>query len=570
MEAFTLYLLKSVIWLTGFALVFVLFLKNERFFLLNRAYLIAGILTSFLFPFISIRYTVILPALSNMVADDALISGIQNSNSGNAMNIGLLLFVFYLSGLFFVLSLIIKQCISVLRAIKKSETVAFNSVKLIRSADYASPFSFFSWVFVNPSITDVETKEIVNHELVHIRQKHWFDLLLIELLCMLQWFNPLVWIYIRLIKQNHEYLADEAALQQTPDPAVYRATLLNQIVGSPVISLTNSFNYSLNKKRFNMMKNIISSPYRKMKLLLILPVFAIVLYSFAIPEYIYSSVDESLGNNDPLSTTQVKEIKGTVIQQDGKPLQGAKILVEGITRSTLTDTKGYFRVENVPADSEIAVSASGFMSKVVKPDFTGAMTIKLMRDTLRVIGYSDNPQPPSPPPPLPPEKQEDVSSIGSPLPPPPPPSPPEKQEDVSSIGSPLPPQPPLSYLKIRGADRPLIMLDGKITDIEVDRIDPETIESVTVLKDKSATALYGEKGEGGVILIRSKKVNLLENTSQPLVVIDGNITNRDINSIPAEDIYSISVLKDNSAVNKYGEKGKDGVIEITTKKKADK
>ena len=79
------------------------------------------------------------------------------------------------------------------------------------------------------------------------------------------------------------------ALQRTSDPAIYRAALLNQIVGSPVISLVNSFNYSLNKKRFTMMKNIISSPYRKMKILFILPVFAIVFYAFAKPDYQYIS-----------------------------------------------------------------------------------------------------------------------------------------------------------------------------------------------------------------------------------------------------------------------------------------
>ena len=146
-------------------------------------------------------------------------------------------------------------------------------------------------MFVNPSVTDIETKEIMIHELVHIRQKHWFDLLLVELLCMMQWFNPLVWMYVRFIRQNHEYLADEVALQQTSDPAVYKAVLLNQIVGAPVVSLTNSFNYSPNKKRFNMMKNIITSPYRKMKVLLILPVFALVLYSFAKPDYKYKMTD---------------------------------------------------------------------------------------------------------------------------------------------------------------------------------------------------------------------------------------------------------------------------------------
>ena len=177
-------------------------------------------------------------------------------------------------------------------------------------------------MFVNPSITDVETKEIMNHELVHIRQKHWFDLVLVELLCMMQWFNPLVWIYIRFIRQNHEYLADEVALQRTSDPAIYRAALLNQIVGSPVVSLANSFNYSLNKKRFNMMKNIISSPYRKMKILLILPVFAIVFYAFAKPDYKYPAQNSNSGSQGVVSQTSDKKLSGSVVQKDGKPFTG--------------------------------------------------------------------------------------------------------------------------------------------------------------------------------------------------------------------------------------------------------
>ena len=240
----------------------------------------------------------------------------------------LILLVLYVSGVLFVLTIIIRQSRSVLRAIKKSEIITFHPVKLIRTPEYTSSFSFFSYVFVNPSVTDIETKEIMNHELVHIRQKHWFDLVLVELLCMLQWFNPLVWIYIRFIRQNHEYLADEVALQRTSDPAIYRAALLNQIVGSPVVSLANSFNYSLNKKRFNMMKNIISSPYRKMKILLILPVFAIVLYAFAKPDYKYKYSDESSGNKVSHLSSRQNEVKGTVVQQDGKPLPGATVVVQ--------------------------------------------------------------------------------------------------------------------------------------------------------------------------------------------------------------------------------------------------
>jgi beta-lactamase regulating signal transducer with metallopeptidase domain len=125
----------------------------------------------------------------------------------------------------------------------------------------------------------------VNHELEHIRQQHWIDLLLFEILRTMQWFNPAIWFYGHMIRQNHEYLADERALQRSSNPAIYRAALLNQMFGGPVISLANSFNYSLNKKRFNMMKQITCSPIRKLKLLLVLPLMAGVFYAFAAPEY---------------------------------------------------------------------------------------------------------------------------------------------------------------------------------------------------------------------------------------------------------------------------------------------
>jgi len=365
METFALYLFKSVIWLTGFSLVFIFFLRNERFFVLNRFYLLAGILSSFILPLVSIHYTVVLPTVRNFQVENAVVSEIQNPGHSIIPDLKQVLLILYMSGVLFVLALIIKQGRSVLRAIKKAKIISFHPAKLIKTSDYTSAFSFFSYVFVNPSVTDIETKEIMIHELVHIRQKHWFDLLLVELLCMMQWFNPLVWIYIRFIRQNHEYLADEVALQQTSDPAVYRAVLLNQIVGAPVVSLTNSFNYSPNKKRFNMMKNIISSPYRKMKILLILPVFAIVLYAFAKPDYKYKYVDESSGSNVSVNALQQKSVTGKVVQQDGKPLVGANITITGTTIGTLTDTKGNFKLDNIPDNESLVISYVGFKSKVL-------------------------------------------------------------------------------------------------------------------------------------------------------------------------------------------------------------
>jgi len=460
METFALYLLKSVTWLSGFALVFFLFLKNERFFLLNRIYLLSGILISFLFPLISVHYSVVLPVVTGIQTGSAVATGIQAVSKNPFLNIGVILSILYFSGVLCVSFLIIKQSRPVFKAIHKAEIITTQAVKLIRTAEYPSSFSFFSYVFVNPSITDVETEEIVNHELAHIRQWHWLDLVLVELLCMLQWFNPLIWIYIRFIRQNHEYLADEVALQRSSDPAVYKATLLNQIVGSPVVSLANSFNYSLNKKRFNMMKNIISSPYRKMKIFLILPVFVIVLYAFATPEYKYI---DSPGTVYPLIQSLTKVVKGNVVQQDGKSLLGATIVVQGTTFGASTDSKGYFLLDKVPEDATLVVSFVGFKTKVVKPVFTSPMTIKMLRDTVNLPGVST---PPPPPPPV----------------------------------------------KIRSADgkSPLIVVDGVIKDIDVEYLDPETIASMNVIKDKTAIDKYGDKGKDGVIEITTKDQNYLQ------------------------------------------------------------
>ena len=569
MEAFAMYLIKSVIWLAGFTLVFILFLRNERFFLLNRIYLISGILTSFLFPLVSIHYTVVLPVISNMQADTPSVTEFITAKTSIIPVLKLILLIIYLSGVVFILAQIIKQGRSLLRAIRRSEIISLSRVKLIKTNDYTSAFSFFSYVFVNPSITDIETKEIMIHEMVHIRQKHWIDLMLVELLCMVQWFNPLVWIYIRLIRQNHEYLADEMALQRTSDPAVYRAVLLNQIVGAPVVSLTNSFNYSLNKKRFNMMKNIISSPYRKMKLLMVLPVFAIVLYAFAKPEYRYSNADESSVGNGSLTATQTKEVKGTVIQQDGTPLPGATVILVGTTQGTSADIKGAFRLSNIPENGSLAVSFVGFKYKVLKPVFSSDMTIRMTRDTVKYLNL-DIATPPPPPPP-PPADGNSTFNNGS-VPPPPPPPPPAK-------------------IKINGdGPPPLYVIDGVIiTKDEVDKIDAETIDRIDVLKGVSGTKAYGEKGKNGVVEITTKKVQAgtqynatipppppppppskvsirSANGEKPLIVVDGVIKDIEVNSLDSETIESMTVLKGELAVNKYGDKARDGAIEIITKK----
>ena len=401
MEAFASYLMKSTIWLTGFAIIYFLFLRNERYFKLKRIYLISGILISFIFPLISFHYQVEMPVPAISQADFSGVSGsatqVQYQDiAGKPFDYRLILLTLYLTGMILLLFRAVGHFRSLFKTINKADINKQGPAKLIRASQFPASFSFFNYVFINPSVSENEAEEIMNHEIVHVRQKHWFDLLLVEILRLIQWVNPFAWIYTRFIRLNHEYLADQAALQRTASPANYRAALINQLFESPVISLTNSFNYSLNKKRFDMMKKIISSPYRKFKVLLVLPIFAIVFYAFATPEYHYQA--------QPINPTSQTASSTIEIPPQIQALKEGKN--NGIEKGVTQDTSKY--------------------------------SFKIGKDFI-------------------------------------------------------------------GDPHTLIIIDGVTRDNKtLQSIDPNAIESISILKDKSATALYGAKGDNGVIVVTTK------------------------------------------------------------------
>ena len=398
MEAFASYLMKSAIWLTGFAIVYFLFLRNERYFMLKRIYLVSGILFSIIFPLISFHYQVEIPvpAMSQADMSGTGIPILQQDISGKPFDYRLILLFLYLSGITILLIRAMRHFRSIFKTISKADINEQGPAKLIRASQFPASFSFFNYVFINPSVSENEMQEIMNHEIVHVRQKHWFDLLLVEILRLIQWVNPFAWIYTRFIRLNHEYLADQAALQRTASTANYRAALINQLFESPVISLTNSFNYSLNKKRFDMMKKIITSPYRKLKVLLVLPIFAIVFYAFATPEYHYQA--------QPINPTSQTAFSTIEIPPQIQALKEGKN--NGIEKGVTQDTSKY--------------------------------SFKIGKDFI-------------------------------------------------------------------GDPHTLIIIDGVTRDNKtLQSIDPNAIESISILKDKSATALYGAKGDNGVIVVTTK------------------------------------------------------------------
>jgi TonB family protein len=500
MEAFATYLLKSALWLTGFALVYLLFLRNERFFMLKRVYLLSGLIVSVVFPLIAVRYQVDIPAPQidlTPVAGPPLSTPDQQSAPDKSTDFLLILMVLYISGVLFLAYRILRHAGSIVKIIKKENVTNEKNIRLIRSLHFPVSFSFFNYVFINPVIEAGEVKEIMNHEIVHVNQKHWFDLILAELLRIIQWINPFMWMYTEFIKVNHEYLADEAALRRTESPANYRAALINQLMASPVFNLTNSFNYSLSKKRFEMMKKIVTSPYRKMKVLLVLPVCAIIIWAFAVPEYNY--ITKAVNNDIEITTPELIKgiVKGLVINEENKPLAGANIVITGSYTGVTTDNNGKFTITDVPENSFLVVSFTGYKTQFIKADPDREMSIKLLKD---------------------PDYKEPVRIRSA------------------STGDPR--------------QNPLIVIDGVVSEKSMVEIDPQTIESVTVLKDPQSIEKYGEKGKNGVILVTTKKKSAetqADKGPEPFVVVE------EMPMYPGGDGALLQFISDNA---KYPEEAK--------------
>ncbi len=673
MEAIGMYLLKSTIWLTGFGLIFLLFLRNERYFLLNRIYLLMGIGAAIIFPFINWYYSVEIPVFPGQYSNEIQTEVQVVSRPIPFFHLGLL--ISYLIGSFYLFYRLFRQTSKVLEVIRKSGKQIHNSIQLIRTSDFPVSFSFFHIVFINSSINDTESQEILNHEQEHVRQKHWMDLVLFELLLLLQWFNPMIWLYGSFIRQNHEYLADERALQYSANPAIYRAALLNQMLGGPVIALGNSFNYALNTKRFNMMKNKFYSPVRKLKLLLVLPLVALVFYSFSSPEYVYvekvrSSAAEINSNYLPNSGDTIQVTSNSsgqkidtksahpfvVIRDDSSDSAKAKAgerkitwhqpdwssgdepakkegvriggsgvqplyVIDGVIRknqnindispesiesiNVLKDkyaTKKYGRKgKNGVIEITTKVSKStGYTtqkepvvvigypsnSKLITKNYSSG------NEPITVIGYRSqffNVQPDST---VHPHNKLLFGGNGNVVT--------DTPRDGKQIKE--------GEMMIHGVGKqPLILIDGVVAENQhIDAISPENIESITVLKDQSANILYGEKGKNGVILftlkneksgntIKSSGVSRISvanasdrNTDtanekieieqkifssqasehKPLIVKDGVIAeDQNIKEFGTrEALDKITILNGKEAIDKYGEKGKYGVIEMTTKK----
>lgn len=524
-----IYLLKVNVAIVLFYLFYRLFFANDTFWKTRRIYLLFSIAISFVYPFFSIE--------SWLQSQQPIQSIISNYVSLNEFTVTpeKPVFLFSLENLLLmiygivVLVLIIRmlfQLGSIIRIKLASNQELVQGINVVVINKEITPFSFFGSVYMNPELhNEYETQQILIHELTHIRQLHSVDVLLSELLCIAFWFNPGTWLLKREIRQNLEFLADNKVINSGFDSKSYQYHLLQLSYQSPELKLTNKFNVLPLKKRIKMMNQQQSEKAHILKYLLIVPLsMALIFTSNA--ESIISAAKSKLAN-DQATTKVIKTQKVSAKATPSAPNQQSELVVLGYA------PKSDEKVAGKPESSKVENDKQVFTVVEKLPQFPGgdAALFKYLGESVRypveaqkkgiqgrvicqyvvnevgaisdvtvvrgVDQYLDA------------EAIRVISAMPNW-------TPGEQKGKAVSVKYTL----PINF-KLDGKSSPsndfkptydpknppLIVLDGEVlpSSFNMSIIKPESIEKIEVLKDASATSVYGDKGKNGVIIITSKK-----------------------------------------------------------------
>ena len=510
MGVFFIYILKSSVCLVLFYLFFRLLLSKETFHRFNRMALLGVLFFSLLIPCIEVttRHQVEvqqavlsieqLLLMAELEATPANVGAVQETPTISWVQIVLLV---YLAGILFLVCRNIYSLICLFRLIHSGKHEKLEKgVTLVVHNQEIAPFSWMKYIVISRKDLEENGREILIHEMAHIHHRHSVDLLVADICIFFQWFNPGAWLLKQELQNIHEYEADETVINEGVNAKEYQLLLIKKAVGTRLYSMANSFNHSKLKKRITMMLKEKSNPWARLKYLYVLPLAAIAVTAFARPE-----ISEKM---EEISAVKVNDLAEIVETKSGK----------NVVKEPIDTTK----------------------NKVV------------------VVGYRT-------------EKNDSALTTG------------EEKAVVSVQG-------------ISSKEKTLVIINGKESDYEVvNALNPECIESVSVIGAEKAIKIYGEKAKDGVMDIKlysekkfvPRKIEIegINKTrldalnsgvknwgvtfrsadgGKPLVLIDGKEATGDdpLANISPDRIRSISVLKDKTALAAYGDKGKNGVIEV--------
>lgn len=397
-----------------------------------------------------------------------------------------------------------------------------HNVQLIVTQLTQAPFSFFNWLFWRNDIdpASVHGRRMLNHELTHIYERHSIDKLFTSLLLCVFWMNPFFWLMRSELNMIHEFLADRKAVHPQ-DRVALAEMILQALPFTPPInnSLVNPFFSSNIKRRLLMISTSKEPRYNYLRRIsgLALMVCSVCTLALSIKQAEAQETEKNIVIKEKAATakgdsTGEVEFKNTKITANDR---------NGI--SVIADTIFYLRKNK----EKILITSPG--EKV---------ELQMQKDNENLLIN---------------KKDGTVSGI----------SVNSKSGDVLNDSS---------------KNLPLYILDGKeINAAAMKELDANVIKEINVLKGENAINKHGEKGKNGVIEIKTKtkaeqsfsneKTTLKNNKISPLYYVDGKeVTRENSDKIAPDKIESITVLKGDNATKKYGEKGKNGVVEVSLKK----
>ena len=332
MSAVLLYSIKSAIVLSMLYLPYMLMLRRESFFRFNRMVLLSILLLSLVLPLCNIPWMsldhqpVVQAAQLQMlelgipvhVLPEVQVLAEKQEESFFTFSLFHLFTFIYIIGMVALLSMRLWQ-IARLQFGLKQGVLWHNDEQGVRiychSGDVA-PFSWMRNIVINEKDYDEAGREIVLHEMGHIQGRHSWDVVLLTLVQMLQWWNPLCYVLGISLRDVHEYEADNFVLEQGVSAQGYQLLLIRKAVGSGSYAFANSFNHSLTKKRITMMKKMKSNPWMKSKALYVIPVAALALSAFATPKFV-APIEETVSKLEGKGTENSANLQ--VLEQEMNP-----------------------------------------------------------------------------------------------------------------------------------------------------------------------------------------------------------------------------------------------------------
>ena len=553
------YILKSSFCLAVFYLFYRLLLSRETFHRFNRIALLGILLLSCLLPFVEVSvrrpvemYQTMMTweqwlLLTDLVGTET--HAVQVQENVLTWIQGLLL-VYLFGILFFMLRNIYSLFgLWVLLKSGRREKVSdyvvtvVKAVLIVHERDI-SPFSWMRYIVISQKDLHENGREILTHELAHIRNRHSWDLFAADICIFFQWFNPAAWLLKQELQNIHEYEADETVINEGVDARQYQLLLIKKAVGTRLYSMANSFNHSKLKKRITMMLKEKSSPWARLKYLYVLPVAAIAVTAFARPE-VSETVEEisAVKVNDltAIVETKVAESSGQLLPVQSVPKDSvnrkSKVAVQQMdelvvvgyaSKDSVKDREPVFNVvEQMPSfpggmealmqylakNMRYPVEAQknkvqgrvvvGFIvskdGDIKKAHILRGVDPELDAEAIRVIESMPRWMPGM-------QRGKAVAvsytlpvmfrltedALGLKL-----------VEASGSTAGELDKGVTFSYAE---GKQPLCIVNGKEVDWAVMRaLNPDRIKSITVLKDKAILEeKYGEKGQNGVLLITLK------------------------------------------------------------------